>query len=48
MLYQLSYSRPGRGRLVVGAAWVKRYWMRSVYGSEALASLLRGLCTSTA
>jgi hypothetical protein len=48
MLYQLSYSRPGAGRLVAASGGVKRYCTRSVYGSEALASLLRGLITSTA
>jgi hypothetical protein len=48
MLYQLSYSRPGARRLVAGPGAVKHYWTRSVYGSEALASLLRGLITSTA
>jgi hypothetical protein len=48
MLYQLSYSRPGRLRLVAPPGGVKRYCTDSVYACVALASLCRGLDTSTA
>ena len=51
MLYQLSYSRPERWKLAPAPGSVKRgdhYSMLSVYACVALASLLRGLDTSTA
>ena len=48
MLYQLSYSRSGLRRLVGAPGRVKDYWMLSEYGCVALASLFRGLETSTA
>ena len=48
MLYQLSYSRSGVPKLVATRGRVKAYWTLSVYACVALASLLRGLETSTA
>jgi hypothetical protein len=48
MLYQLSYSRSERRRLVVAPGVVKNYWTLSEYACVALASLFRGLDTSTA
>ena len=48
MLYQLSYSRSGLRRLVGAPGRVKDYSTLSEYACVALASLFRGLETSTA